>query len=323
MNFRALVTSTLLVTGSWIYAGSFDSLEHILYGDHPTWYYLFAAFMAGLFVSLTPCIYPMIPITAGIIHPHASSLLQSFTLSLTYVLGMASIYAVLGYFVAVSGGFFGAWMANPWVIGIIVGFLVYMALATLGFYELHIPRLFAKLPSMQAKGSYVYTYLAGALSGTVASPCVSPALFALLTFVAMAERPFLGFFLLFSFALGMSMVLLLVGTFSGVSAHLPRAGLWMVHVKYVMGFMLLGVAVSMLLPFISDAQEIAWYGAIVCLAGVFYWYKALHLHPHRHIGWIVVGTLLFMTGSVMMAHPWLEHQGYTSPITQLCGMSLH
>lgn len=322
MMIRTVLSSALVMTSVQLYAGSIDSLEKILYADHPLWYYLFAAFVAGLFVSFTPCIYPMIPITAGIIHPQASSLATSFILSLIYVLGMASIYAVLGYIVAISGGFFGAWMGSPWVIAIIVGFLVYMALATLGFYEMHIPRLFSRLPAMQTKGSYLYTFLAGALSGTVASPCVSPALFALLTFAALSERPILGFFLLLSFALGMSAVLLLVGTFAGITAHLPRAGSWMVHIKYAMGFILLAVAISMLLPFIPDAQEIAWYGAVVGAAGLFYWVKAWQ-QPYKHTGWIIVGALLVIVGVAMIADPYSTTIGYASPITFLCGVIGH
>lgn len=310
-SLLAIVTSTAF--------GAFgDSLEAILYADHPIWYYLLAAFSAGLLVSFTPCIYPMIPITASIIHPQATGLFHSFLLSCSYVFGMAAVYASLGFLAALGGEIFGAWLGNPFVIGFIVAFLVYMALATLGFYELHIPSLLSKLPAVRAGGSYVYTFLAGALSGTIASPCVSPALFALLTFVAMSERPVLGLLLLFVFALGMSMILLLVGTFSGFTAHLPRAGYWMVHIKNAMGFILLGTAVSLLLPFIRDSHEIAWYGAVVVFAGIFYWYQAYKLQVQRHMHMIVIGSLLVFLGAAMILRPLMVQHGYKYAV-QVCG----
>ena len=204
---------------------------------------LFLALLLGLLMSLTPCLYPMIPITMGILQSQGSnkSLLKNLTLALSYTSGIASTFALLGLTAAFTGQLFGKIMQNPYVITILVLWLLYMAFGMLGAYELFLPKV-TQQSDLKKKGSLLTAFLFGALSGTIASPCLSPGLALLLTIVAALGDLIKGFFLLFSFGLGLGIPLTIIGTFSGSISMLPRAGMWMVEVKRVFGFLLLALA---------------------------------------------------------------------------------
>lgn len=288
-------------------AGHYISLEEILYQDHSIWTYWWFAFLAGVGVSFTPCIYPMIPITAGLLHRHATdSKLQNFISSLSYVCGLSSVYALLGFVVAKTSSFFGSWHGSPWFIIPVAAFMFYMAFATLGFYEMYTPAIMTKQVEVSSKkGTVLYLFLMGALSGTVASPCVSPALAALLAFAAQAESAFVGLSTLFIFGLGMSVLLMLVATFSTFSNHLPRAGHWMVEVKNIMGFALIAVGIGYLLPYITDSYEVIIYGMVVFAASCMYLLRPIRYGIKHNKGSLIVGLCLFAVAMVMILDPLL------------------
>lgn len=207
-----------------------------------------AAFAGGLLVSLSPCVYPLVPIVAAFVGSRTSgekTRPKSFLLALGYVLGMAAVYALLGMLAALGGGFFGQVSSSAWA-----QILVAVLLALLGLNLLDLlsfPTGFGSRPLTPTTRGVGGAFLLGAASGLVASPCTSPVLFALLAYVATTHNSLFGGLLLFSFALGMGALLLAVGTFSGLLASLPKPGRWMLGTKKLLGAILLGMAVYYLI----------------------------------------------------------------------------
>ncbi len=237
------------------------------------------AFVVGVLTSFTPCLYPMIPVTMGILQTQAvRSLWSNFVTALSYVLGMASVYAVLGYVAATSSIIFGKWTTNPWFIFIAVMIFFYLVFSMFGFYEIKLPSFLTKHHEVEGsergQRSLIKSFLFGAISGTVASPCLTPPLAILLTLVAKKGSPFLGLFALFAFALGMGMLLLIIGTFSSSLALLPRAGRWMLEVKRFFGFVMLAMCVYIARPLLGDIAALYLYGVV---AGVTVGYYVLVL----------------------------------------------
>lgn len=203
---------------------------------------LLFAFLLGILLSLTPCIYPMIPITVGILQTQGtSSLLRNFLLSLCYALGLGTTFALMGILAASSGQAFGHLLGNPIFVLCIVALLCYFAFSLFGFYNLYIPRFMQNKGSYSQSGSAASIFLFGMASGTFASPCLSPGLALILALVAAMANKIAGLLLLFCFGLGLSMPLIVIGTFSSSITMLPRAGMWMIEVQKIFGFMLLGM----------------------------------------------------------------------------------
>ena len=202
-----------------------------------------AVFAAGILAGLSPCVYPMVPIVSAYVASRTSgerSRLRSFLLSLCYVLGMAAVYALLGMIAALTGSLFGQISTSPWALLAVANVLILFALNTLEVIPF--PAWLSGRPKETAAGGMPGAFLIGAASGLVASPCTSPVLFALLTFVATGSTVLYGGILLFSFSFGMGMPLLLVGTGSGLVAALPKPGGWMLVAKKVLGLLMLLLA---------------------------------------------------------------------------------
>ncbi|NIR44354.1 MAG: cytochrome C biogenesis protein [Gemmatimonadetes bacterium] len=202
-------------------------------------------FGAGVLTSLTPCIYPMIPITVGIIGGTAgesASRRRTALLTLTYVSGLALFYALLGVIAGLTGQLFGTVSASPWARIAIGNLLLIFGLAMLDVIPVSAPQRLVAWTSRLRGGSYPAVFVLGATSGIVAAPCGAPAFAAVLTWVAGTGSAVLGFLYLFVFSLGMTALLVVVGLFSGALAALPRSGRWMVWVKKAAGLIMLGVA---------------------------------------------------------------------------------
>ena len=202
-------------------------------------------FWAGVLTSLTPCIYPMIPITASVIAgasqdnaPRA----RTVGLTLTYVVGLAMFYALLGLLAGLSGSLFGTVSANPWVRFATANLLIVFALAMFDVIPVSAPRRWLEWAGGLGGGSYPAVFLLGATSGIVAAPCGAPAFAVVLTWVAATQSGAMGFIYLFVFSLGMTSLLVAIGLFSGGAAWLPRSGAWMVWIKRLAGVIMLGVA---------------------------------------------------------------------------------
>jgi thiol:disulfide interchange protein DsbD len=218
---------------------------------------LFFVLILGLLLSLTPCIYPMIPITVGILQAQgSSSLLRNLSLALAYTMGIATTFATLGLIAAFTGNLFGSLMYNPLVILPLVALLAYLAFAMMGFYEMYTPKLFTQNNAARG-GSLCGAFLFGAASGTVASPCLSPGLILVLSIVTALGNKLLGFLMLFTFGVGLSIPLLIIGTFSSSLNVLPKAGMWMVEIKKMFGLLLLGMCFYFL-HFIIPTYIVLW-----------------------------------------------------------------
>lgn len=206
---------------------------------------LLTLFGAGVLTSLTPCVYPMIPITVSVISGTAKadqSKWRTLSLTLTYVVGMALLYATLGLLAGLSGTLFGSVSANPWALLAIGNLLLLFALVMFDVLPVPVPRRLMEWAGRQEGGSYGAVFLLGASSGVVAAPCGAPAFAVVLTWVAATQAGLMGFVYLFVFSLGMTALLVVVGLFSGSLAALPKSGRWMVWMKRAAAVIMLGVA---------------------------------------------------------------------------------
>ena len=202
-------------------------------------------FAAGLVTSLNPCIYPMIPITAGTlagVSAPGRTRRRTVGLTLTYVSGLALFYALLGMIAGMTGSLFGAIGASFWARLVIANLLLVFALAMLDVIPIRLPARLVAWAGGLGGGSYPAVFVLGATSGLVAAPCGAPAFAAVLTWVATTRSAALGFMYLFVFSLGMTALLVVVGLFSGTLSALPRAGAWMARIKKAAGVVLLLMA---------------------------------------------------------------------------------
>lgn len=202
---------------------------------------LAASFGAGVLTSFTPCVYPLVPITVGIIGAKSSQTRRrGFVLSLVYVLGLALVYAALGAAAALSGMFFGQISTSMWTYLVVGNLFLLFGLSMLDVFTLQLGFLQKFSPS--AKGSGLLSaFVFGGVSALVAGPCTTPVLGTLLAFVASRQNVGLGIAMLFLFAFGMGFLLLIVGTFTGLLSTMPRSGAWMVTIKKAFGFLMLGI----------------------------------------------------------------------------------
>lgn len=227
--------------------------------------------LLGILMSLTPCIYPMIPITVGILQSQAgTSVTQNFLRAMAYTMGIATTFALLGLLAAFTGQVFGSIMANPIFICSIVAVLVYLAGSMMGLYEMYIPSFMQPKNNGMRGSSLFAAFLFGAASGTMASPCLSPGLVLLLTLVTTLASKFMGFLLLFAFGIGLSIPLLLIGTFSSSLNVLPRSGMWMVEIKRAFGLIMLMMCFYFLNNILPWHILLWMMSAFSLIAGIFY-----------------------------------------------------
>ncbi len=206
-----------------------------------------ALFVGGVLTSLTPCVYPMIPITAAIVGGQTagtpSPRARPVLLTLTYVVGLALVYSALGVFAGLTGTLFGSVSTNPWLYFAMANVLVLAALAMLDVVPVRLPAgIMSRAATMGTAGRFSGAFAMGAMSGLVAAPCSAPVMAAVLTWVTATHSATFGFMYLLTFSLGMCTLLVVVGLSTGALARLPRAGTWMVTVKKMFALVMLGAA---------------------------------------------------------------------------------
>jgi thiol:disulfide interchange protein DsbD len=211
-------------------------------------------FAAGVLTSLTPCVYPMIPITAAIVGgqnlggPQDAATTtpprwRTAALTGAYVLGLAAVYAGLGLLAGLTGTMFGAVSSNPWAYFAMANLLMLAALSMFDVIPVRLPSfLVQRAASAGTGGRAAGAFVMGAASGLVAAPCSAPVMAAVLTWVSATQSAGLGFVYLFAFSLGMCALLVIVGLSAGTVSRLPRAGMWMVYVKKGFGIVMLAMA---------------------------------------------------------------------------------
>lgn len=212
-------------------------------------------FLWGLALNLTPCVYPLIPITIGYFGGQAEGKTSRLVLlGLLYMLGIALTYSVVGVVTALSGAVFGTLLQNPIVIIFIVIIFVALALSQFGVYEFKLPdSLVAKAGG--ARGGAFGAFFMGLTMGIVAAPCIGPVVLGLVTYVAAKGDVLYGFLMFFVLAMGLGFPYLLLAIFSGKIKSLPRAGLWMEGVKHIFGFLLIGMAFYFLDPVLPKSIQ--------------------------------------------------------------------
>lgn len=235
---------------------------------------LIGLFLGGLTLNLTPCIYPLIPITVSYFGGRSqTSRGRPLVHGGLYLAGLASTNSALGVAAALSGGMLGAVLQSPWVLGGVAAVLLVMALSFFGLWELRPPAALNRLASRRV-GGYLGSIFMGLTLGVVAAPCIGPFILGLLAYVGRTGDPILGFTYFFALSLGMGLPLALLGVFSGTIDRLPGSGDWMIWVRKLLGWILVGMAVYMILPLLPGRFPEAWLIAgLAAAAGV-------------HLGWI-------------------------------------
>lgn len=249
-----------------------QSLQNLVQTTESNWIRLAFAFLLGLLLSLTPCIYPMIPITIGILHSQGKkSLLHNFLASCCYAFGLSTMFALLGLLAAFAGASFGSLLSNPIFVLVLVAFIGYMSLTMIGIINLTIPSFLQRSTNMSSSiNPFLSAYIFGLISGSVASPCVSPGLALLLTLVATMGHIFAGFLLLFCFGIGLSTPLIIIGTFSSSMTMLPQAGQWMVEIKKALGFIMLATCLYYLNNIVPATMMSVIIATYLLFAALFY-----------------------------------------------------
>jgi cytochrome c-type biogenesis protein len=202
-----------------------------------------AVYLGGVLICATPCVYPVVPITVAYIGARSSgSRSRGFILSLTYVLGMAVTYSFLGVIAALTGKLFGQIQTSPWMYFAIGNICILMGLSMLDLFRLSIrkPDFITRVQSPQRTAGMAGGFLVGAASGLVVGPCTAPVLAVVLSYAATRQNITFAASLMFVFALGMGTLLILLGTFTGLVAGIPKSGRWMVRISHVFGWILLG-----------------------------------------------------------------------------------
>lgn len=211
------------------------------------------AFIAGLLISFTPCVYPVIPLQLSFIGGRVAAStgqnenrtafsFRGMTLSLLFVVGMSLVYAALGAFAVLSGTLFGSWAASPWTYILMGNVVLLLALSMFDVFSLQAPQFLSRWNPQKTGKGYVSALLVGASSGLIVGPCTAPALGATLAYVGTQGNLFFGVAVLFVFAFGMGALMILLGSFSGLLTLLPGSGVWMQRVKTVFGVLMIVAA---------------------------------------------------------------------------------
>ncbi len=292
------------------------------------WTSLAFFFIAGLGLSLTPCVFPMIPILSGIIagQGHKNSHARGFVLSLTYVLGMAITYAAAGVAAGMTGTLLSAALQNPWVLGSFALIFVVLSFSMFGFYELQLPTaLQSKLSEESGHlqgGRGVGVFLMGALSALIVGPCVAAPLAGALLYIGQTGDAVFGGVALFVMAIGMGAPLIAVGIAGG--SLLPKTGAWMEGVKKAFGVLLLATAVWLVSPVMPTVVSmLAWAGLLIIPA--IYLHALDPLPPHAK-GWLRfwkgIGIVMLLTGAALLIGALAGNRDPLQPLAGLRGQAV-
>jgi len=268
-------------------------------------------FLWGLALNLTPCVYPLIPITTSYFAGQSTgNTAKVFSLAVVYVLGMALMYSVLGMLAATSGALFGAALQSPPVLIFIALVMVGLALSMFGFYEIRVPMALSNFAGGSRAGYFGALFM-GLTMGIVAAPCIGPVVLGLLTYVAKTANPMLGFWMFFVLALGLGVPYLILGTFSGALKNLPRSGMWMVWVKKVFGVILLAMAIYFVQPILPALLKKYLLASFLLLGGIYIGFIEASKFSAKIFPWIKRFVFVAFAGvAVWLA--WPEQQAHAS-----------
>ncbi len=287
------------------------------------WLIVAGFFGFGLLLSLTPCVLPMIPILSSIIvgksaHP---SRLHAFNLSVAYTLGMALTYTLIGIAAGLSGQLLSAALQNAWALGFGAFIFILLALSMFGFYELQLPsRLESRLVNFTNRikgGHFIGTFVMGALSALILSPCVAAPLAGALLYISQTRDVVLGGVALFTLSIGMGVPLLLLGASAGTL--LPKTGPWMNAVRNSFGVLMLGMAIWLISPVVPTTLQMALWAALLIVPAVYM--HALDGLPTNASKWAKlwkgIGIMMLVFGITLLIG---AASGAKSPLQPLAGL---
>jgi len=280
-------------------------------------------FVGGLALNLTPCVYPIIPITISFFVGQSSGKLsKSVGLATLYVLGMSVTYSILGVMAAMTGGLLGSSLQNPIVLVAISAVFLVFAASMFGAFEIRIPTVLNRMAGGSRHG-YVGAAVMGLTVGIVAAPCIGPFVLSLLTYVAAQGDPFMGFLMFFVLSLGLGLPYFLLGTFSSSLDHLPKSGMWMVWVKKVFGVIMVAVAIYFLNTLLPELVYISALTATLVLGGLFVGFRdTSYLNsPMFKMLKHAIGSFMILVGAWTTFSAWHENtapeiawQGYDAQL---------
>jgi thiol:disulfide interchange protein DsbD len=287
---------------------------------------ILAAFGAGLLLTFTPCVLPMVPILSGVLirsGDQTMSKAQAGLVSYSYVLGTAITYTIAGVLAGATGDQLQAYFQNPWAISIFAAILAFLALSMFGLYELQMPSFVqSKLHYHSHKirgGTLMGAFVLGLVSALIVGACVSPVLIGVLGVAITQGDPVLGGSIMFAMAHGQGLALIAAGI--GAGFLLPKAGTWMDKIKYVFGVMLLGVAIY-LLGYLPQVPVLLLWAALFIVTGVYM--GATQTLPHDAAGWKYlwkgIGTFLLVWGAVALLGGLMGERDILKPVP-LAGMA--
>jgi thiol:disulfide interchange protein DsbD len=251
---------------------------------------LLGIFAGGLALNLTPCVYPMIPITVSFFGGRTAQgrpgQIKLVLHGLCYLMGLALTNSTLGVIAALTGGLMGAMLQNPIVLALVAGVLILFATSLFGLWELRLPGALTQAAG-KSHGGYFGSLFMGLTLGVVAAPCIGPFVLGLLTWVAGMGNPWLGFLIFFILSLGLGLPLFMLALFSGQLQRLPKAGGWMLWVRKLMGWVLVGMAAYFIRPVLPDILKVILPVIVALAAGL-------------HLGWLDKNQAGFK------AFPWLK-----------------
>ncbi|MDP3182730.1 MAG: cytochrome c biogenesis protein CcdA [Desulfobaccales bacterium] len=278
-------------------------------------------FLGGLALNLTPCVYPLIPLTVSYFGGRSGSGQGRLVIhGLFYLVGLSLTNSLLGVAAALTGGLMGAMLQNPLVLGAVAAILMVFAASMFGLWELRLPAGLTRAAARSYAG-YFGSLFMGLTLGVVAAPCIGPFVLGLLTWVASLGSPWLGFLVFFTLSLGLGLPLFFLAVFSGSLEKLPRSGEWLLWVRKLMGWVLLGMAAYFIRPLLAESWGVLLLAVAALGAGVHLgWLDRTTAH-FRAFSWIktaagVVGLIVATTlvGSFIMRGPGVAWQPYSEQL---------
>jgi thiol:disulfide interchange protein DsbD len=278
-------------------------------------------FVGGMALNLTPCVYPLLPITVSYFGGKSGQGQGLLVVhGLFYLAGLALTNSTLGVAAALTGGLIGAMLRNPLVLVAVAAILVFFATSLFGFWELRLPGSLTQAASKSYAG-YFGSLFMGLTLGLVAAPCIGPFVLGLLTWVASMGSPWLGFLVFFTLSLGLGLPLFILAIFSGSLEKLPRSGEWMLWVRKLMGWVLVGMAAYFIRPLLPEFVGVLLLAAVALAAAVHLGWLDRTTAAFRNFQWLktiaaLVGVVVatFLVGSWALRGPGVTWQQYSDQI---------
>jgi len=287
---------------------------------------LLGIFMGGMALNLTPCVYPIIPITVSYFGGKSGQGRGRLLVhGLLYLAGLALTNSALGVLAALSGGLMGALLQNPLVLAAVAAILVFLATSLFGFWELRLPGNLTQAASKSYAG-YFGSLFMGLTLGVVAAPCIGPFVLGLLTWVASVGSPGLGFLVFLTLSLGLGLPLFILALFSGSLERLPRSGEWMLWVRQLMGWVLLAMAAYFIRPLLPETLSLALLAGVALAAAVHLGWLDRSTAAFRGFAWLktaaaLVGVIIatILVGSWALRGPGIVWQPYSDQVLAQAG----